>query len=99
MSSEIVDFIKLGWFPLATMIVLLVCIQLLRQGGSVAMSTGIFAGGKALLALIFGFNLTGVLIYALIASSLGYLYFWLQRRTEGSMLWWLVVAGGIALIP
>lgn len=99
MFDQVVDFLKMGWFPIGTIIVLLVCIQLSRLGKSVGMSTGIFAAGKAVLALVFGFNLFGALIYALIASSLGYLYFWLLRRTEGSVLWWLVVAGGIALIP
>ncbi len=87
------------WFPFASGILLLVGIVLSKRDYAPWIPTVMFGLGKALFALLFGFTLTGALIYGVIALSLGYAYFMLLRMTSGRVLWWFVVAAGVALIP
>lgn len=56
----------------------------------------------ALLAFVFGLLLEQpflvVAIGAMINLGLGFLFFWLLKRTEGEGLWWVVVLVGIGLL-
>lgn len=86
------------WFPAAVGVVLLGCIVLSKRGTAPWICALTFGIGKAAFALILGFTLTGAAIYGVIALALGYAYFMLLHMTQGRILWWVVVAAGIALV-
>lgn len=50
-----------------------------------------------LLGLMFGYPILVLLIGAVINAGLGFLYFWLLKRTEDSAAWWAVMVVGILL--
>ncbi len=60
-------------------------------------ATGIFATAAFILSLMFGYPFSAVLIGTGINVGLGFLYFWLLKKTENSGAWWPVMIAGILL--
>jgi hypothetical protein len=58
-------------------------------------ATSLFAGLAFVLGLMFGAPFLAILIGAVINVGLGFLYFWLLKKTESSSSWWAVMIIGI----
>lgn len=59
--------------------------------------TAIFTVAAFLFGILFEHPFLAVAISAPINFGLSFLYFWLQKRTEGQATWWVVVIGGMLL--
>ena len=57
----------------------------------------VFALLGLVLGLISGDPFLAVAIGAAINFALGFLYFWLLKRTEGESSWWVVLVGGLII--
>lgn len=60
-------------------------------------ATGIFASVGFLFSLMLGVPFLAILIGTAINVGLGFLYFWLLKKTEGSTVWWVIMITGIVI--
>ena len=58
-------------------------------------ATSLFAGLTFVVSLMFGYPFLAILIGTAINIGLGFLYFWLLKKTESSSSWWAVMIIGI----
>ena len=85
------------WY-LASFVVFVACVKLLSAGASPLATAGVFTVCKIALALLLGGGFSGMLVTGAIASVVSFGYFWLLHRVDGSILWWLVLLGGVLLL-
>jgi len=57
----------------------------------------IYVSLGASLRLLVGWDLLPLLIATGIAFALAWLYFWLLYRTQGSVWFWIILVGGLAI--
>jgi hypothetical protein len=82
----------------ASLVVLVGCIKLLSATGSPRTATGVFVVCKVLIVLFAGGGLVSALIFGVVAALVGFGYFWLLNRLEGSGLYWVALLIGVLLL-
>jgi len=85
------------WF-IASFVIVAVCVKVLLADGSPLFVAGVFAAAKVVAALLLGGAVLALPLTAVLAFGLGFAYFWLLGRFEGSPVWWLVLVCGAVLL-
>ena len=82
---------------IAAFVVFAACVKLLTATGDAKLAAGVFAAGKVIIAFLVGGGALGMLVTAVVVSVIGFGYFWLLDRFEGSNLWWVILICGVVL--
>jgi len=75
-------------------VVLIGLIRLLPSIGPIT-AAGIYVTIAFIGNLLFGADIMPLIIGTVIAFGLAFVYFWLLHMTEETMLWWVVLIGGL----
>jgi hypothetical protein len=76
-------------------IILAALVKINLECDSPWVATSLFAALAFVLGLMFGAPFLALLIGVAINIGLGFLYFWLLKKTESSRSWWAVMIIGI----
>lgn len=77
--------------------ILLGLVKLLRVSESVGLCAGIYGVATLVFTLISKGDFGQAMLAGVIGGALSYLYFWLLHKFQDSMLWWVVLIGGVAI--
>jgi uncharacterized protein with PQ loop repeat len=83
---------------IASLVILVACVKLLNVTSSPGVATGVFVVCKVAIVLFVGAGFLTALIYAGIAALVGFGFFWLLNRLQGSALWWAALMIGVLLL-
>jgi chromate transport protein ChrA len=83
---------------LASLVVLVACVKLLSATRDPKVVAGVFSVCKVAVVLLLGGGLIAALGTAVVAALVGFGFFWLLNRLEGTGLWWAALILGVLLL-
>ena len=81
----------------ARLLILVGLIRILSETHRPFLCAAIYAGIASAIAVLMAVPFPELLTGGLISFALASLYFWLLDRSDGSLLWWVVLVGGLAI--